>query len=384
MGSTIEAIIIGGGIGGLCAAIALQQKGIKVKVFERAADLKEVGAGLSLWRNAVHALESIGLSEALHALSVPQIIGGLRSARGDFISKAMGKTFGGNAGEAQVVVVHRAELLAALVQKAGAANIRTGAECIGFAQSDEGVTVRFQDGPTAGGDFLVGADGINSVIRAQMFGSSKPRYSGYTGWRAVTEFEHPLLSQGAFESWGRGARFGLIPLSHQRVYWFATKNLPPGETDAPAGRKRELLELFADWHEPIREAIEMTDEQAILRNDIVDREPLKSWTQGRVMLLGDAAHAMTPNLGQGACQAIEDAVVLARCVGENAQVSEALKTYEAQRLKRANKISSRSWRVGQVAQLENALACQLRNAIVKWTPAALQAKQLDWIINYEV
>jgi 2-polyprenyl-6-methoxyphenol hydroxylase-like FAD-dependent oxidoreductase len=384
VGATREAIIIGAGIGGLCAAIALQQKGVTVKVFERAAEIKEVGAGLSLWRNAVHALETIGLSEALHALSVPQIIGGLRSASGDLISNAMGKTFGGNAGEAQVVVLHRAELLSALLQRAGAENIKSGTECVGFAQEDQKVTARFQDGTTAGGDFLIGADGINSIIRAQMFGRSKPRYSGYTGWRAVTEFEHPFLGQGAFESWGRGARFGMIPLSGKRVYWFATKNVPQGEKDAPAGRKRELLEMFADWHEPIKAAIEKTDEQVILRNDIVDREPLKSWTQGRVTLLGDAAHAMTPNLGQGACQVIEDAVVLARCVGETGTVREALTRYEAQRLKRANKIISRSWRVGQVAQLENALACHLRNAIVKWTPAALQAKQLDWIINYEV
>jgi 2-polyprenyl-6-methoxyphenol hydroxylase-like FAD-dependent oxidoreductase len=377
---TTKVIIIGGGIGGLCAAIALKQKGVAVKVFERAAQAREVGAGLSLWRNAIRGLYKIGLAEDLNALSVPQIIGALRSAQGDKLSEAIGKS---RTGETQVVVLHRAELLSALVQKTGVENIITGAACTGFEQDEQGVTTRFADGSAARSDCVIGADGVHSVIRAQMFGKSKPRYSGYTSWRAVTEFDHPMLRQGAFESWGRGARFGMIPLGRRRVYWFATKNAPQGEKDAPEGRKRELLAFFHGWHEPVEAAIAATPEDLILRNDIVDREPLQNWTRGRVTLLGDAAHAMTPNLGQGACQAIEDAVVLARCISENATVSEALKTYESQRLRRANKIIRQSWRVGKVAQLESALACGLRNAIVKWTPAALQAKQLDWIIEYE-
>jgi 2-polyprenyl-6-methoxyphenol hydroxylase-like FAD-dependent oxidoreductase len=382
--SNRKAIIIGGGISGLCMAIALRKKGIAATVFERVPELREVGAGLSLWVNAIKALDKIGLTEALHAISVPQTIGGLRSSKGHILSNSMRGKAASKTGETLVVVLHRAELLSALLQKAGEENVITGAECLGFEQDDNGVSARFADGQEVCGDFLLGADGINSVIRAQLFGNSAPRYSGYTGWRSVTQFDHPILRQGAFESWGKGARFGMIPLSRKRIYWFATKNAPQGESNSPGARKGELLNLFRGWHEPIEAAIEATDEGAILRNDIVDRIPLKRWTKGRVTLLGDAAHPMTPNLGQGACQAIEDAVVLADCVSENANLAEALKTYEARRLERANRIVKQSWRIGKMGQLENDFLRALRNSFIKLIPASAQLKQLEWIIGYEV
>jgi 2-polyprenyl-6-methoxyphenol hydroxylase-like FAD-dependent oxidoreductase len=383
-GSNRKAIIIGGGIGGLCAAIALRKKGIAATVFERVPELKEVGAGLSLWANAIKALDRIGMAEAVGAISIPQTIGGVRSIEGNLLSSALRGHAESRIGETLVVVLHRAELLSALLQKAGEENVITGAKCLGFEQDDQGVTAQFAGGQEVRGDLLLGADGINSIVRAQLFGKSAPRYSGYTGWRAVTEFDHPILRQGAFESWGKGVRFGMIPLSRKRIYWFAAKNAPQGESNSAGDGKGELLRLFRGWHEPIEAAIEATDENAILRNDIVDRIPLKKWTQGRVTLLGDAAHPMTPNLGQGACQAIEDAVVLADCLSENSALTEALKTYEARRLERANRIVRQSWRIGKAIQLENTLVCKLRNAIMKLTPAALQMKQLEWIIGYEV
>lgn len=377
------AIIIGGGIGGLCTAIALRRKGIRATVFEKTSELKEVGAGLSLWVNAIKALDKIGMTETLNGLSIPQVSGGIRNAKGDLLSSAFKADALGQS-KTLVIVLHRAEFLSALLQAAGEENVKLSAKCVGFSQDDNGVKASFADGSEAAGDFLIAADGINSVVRAELFGKAEPRFSGYTGWRAVTEFDDAILRQGALESWGKGRRFGIIPMSKNRVYWFATKNAPAGESDAPIGRKRELLKLFEGWHEPIQRLIEATDENAILRNDIVDREPLRSWTKGRVTLLGDAAHPMTPNLGQGACQAIEDAVVLADCVATNDEVKAGLKIYEARRLKRANKIATQSWRVGKVIQMENPLARGLRDAVVRLTPAVIQRRQIRWIIEHDV
>src|SRR5262249_16464657 len=147
-----------------------------------------------------------------------------------------------------------------------------------------------------------------------------PIYAGYTAWRAVASFDHIAVGDMWGESWGRGVRLGIAPLRNDQVYWFATKNAPESEKDVAGQVKPELLRLFGDWHAPIRALIEATDESKILRNDIYDLEPLPRWTDGRVALLGDAAHATTPNMGQGACQALEDAVVLGQCLRPDVDV----------------------------------------------------------------
>ncbi len=379
-----RAIIIGGGIGGLCAAIALEQKGIEVAAFERAPELQEVGAGLSLSVNAIKALDKIGMKDALRQLSIPQTSGGIRNQQGQILSLAQRRNNDNNEAETLILMVHRAELLDALLQKLGAETVTLNAECTGFAQDESGVIARFADGSEAHGSFLVGADGIHSVIRAAIFGKEKPRYSGYTAWRAVVEFDHPFLQQGTSETWGRGARFGIVPMSQKRVYWFATNNAPEGVIDSPTQRKQELLKLFGGWHTPIAALIDATPESAILRNDIVDREPLRNWTKGRVTLLGDAAHPMTPNLGQGACQAIEDAVVLADCISINPNVEAALKAYEARRLERTSRVVEQSHRIGKMVQNANPVVCTLRNAVMRVMPASMQMKQLNWIIEHEV
>ena len=378
-----KAIIVGGGIGGLTAAIALRRVGVDAAVFEQAGGLWEIGAGISLWVNAIRALERVGLADAVRAAGREEIGGTIRLSSGEALTEisaeALEERFGRN------VVLQRPDLqrlLLAALDEAGSA-VRLGAGCLGFRQDGSSVTALFTGGHEERGDLLIGADGLNSVIRKQLFGDKEPRYAGFTAWRGLADLGDGGDGDG-FEAWGRGAIFGLVGLGRSRFYWYATKNAPENQPDAPKGRKAELLKRFGSWHEPVPSVIWATEEAEILRNDVYDREPLKSWGEGRVTLLGDAAHPMTPNLGQGACQAIEDAVVLAECVRQgNGDVTAALRLYEERRKARTAGVVRRSRLLGRAGQLENPLLCTLRNAVARAMPLSLQLRGLEPILGYE-
>jgi 2-polyprenyl-6-methoxyphenol hydroxylase-like FAD-dependent oxidoreductase len=283
------------------------------------------------------------------------------------------------------IAVHRADLQSVFLDALGADAVQLGARCIGFEQDSDEVRVRFSDGREARGAALIGADGIHSAIRAQLHGAREPRYVGYTAWRGVTPFAHPLLPVGVgIETWGRGQRFGITHISGGRVYWFATRNTAEGESDAAGGRQAELLDRFHGWHAPIEAVIAATEGEAILRNDIYDRPTLKHWGEGRVTLLGDAAHPMTPNLGQGACQAIEDAVVLARCIQEGPSMPEALRAYEARRIPRTTAVARQSRLTGWNGQRERRVECWLRDTLTKHMPPVVQRKQIEALIRFSV
>jgi 2-polyprenyl-6-methoxyphenol hydroxylase-like FAD-dependent oxidoreductase len=372
----VNALVIGAGIGGLAAAIALRRQGIDAHVFERAPKLTEVGAGISLWANAVRALDVLGLGEMVRAASQPYEVAGLRAADGEVLvtlpADELERQFG-----VITIIMHRADLLALLQSATPAAGLSLGKTLTAFSQDANGVTATFHDGSNARGDVLIGADGLHSTVRAAVLGDMPPRYAGCTAWRAVVSFARETVR--ASESWGRGRIFGQVPMSGGRVYWYATHNRPAGLKSN--GAKAELLHLFGGWHRPVRALIETTDDSAILRNDIYDRAPVSRWGSGRVTLLGDAAHPMTPYLGQGGCQALEDAVVLARCLGESGVLPQALRDYESVRRPRANKFVKRSWQAGRLAQLENPVAVALRNALMRRSPRRLHAKQLAELIG---
>ncbi len=378
-----KALIIGGGIGGLATAIALKQVGYEVQVFEQTTAVKEVGAGLAMWANAVKVLHKLGLGQELEKLTVPDINGGIRSWRGEMLSKTVtGEELNRRFGSANLVA-HRAELQAALLNKLGQDAVCLNARLESFEQDQAGVTARFSNGLETRGNLLIGADGIHSQVRARLFGSQKPRYAGYTAYRAVVAFPHSQVALFG-ETWGQGTRFGIAPLSEGRVYWFATRNAPEGEHDAPQARKQSLLGTFQGWADPVEALLEATPQEVILRNDIYDRDPISQWSVGRVTLLGDAAHPMTPNLGQGACQALEDALVLADCLRKSSEVPEALKTYQKRRIERTSGIVRQSRQIGQVGQWHNPLACWLRDTLLKNMSDSAQLKRITPIAGYEV
>jgi 2-polyprenyl-6-methoxyphenol hydroxylase-like FAD-dependent oxidoreductase len=371
----MKALIIGGGIGGLATAIALARAGLEVELFERAGELSEVGAGLTLWSNALRALEAIGAGDVVAPIGLKERSGAIRAADGSVlthITEAVG------AGAPLAMVVHRAELHRGLLELIDPAQLHLGAALADFSQDAAGVTARFADGSTARGDLIIGADGVRSRVRAQLHGDTPPRYAGYTAWRAVVPFDQELLLPG--ESWGIGARFGQVPLADGRVYWFATASVPAGQRSRD-GERAELLRRFASWHAPIPALIATAPESAILRHDIYDRPALARWGAGLVTLLGDAAHPMTPNLGQGACQALEDAAVLARCLSQGLPPDAALRRYEDLRAARTAGIVRQSRRIGAVGQWAHPLAVRLRDWLMRQVPPGVQQRQIDQLVN---
>ena len=373
-----KAIIIGAGIGGVTAAIALKRAGLDVTVYERAEELREVGSGLPLWTNALRALGALGLANELERLGEQVTSVRVTTWKGNVLTDTKNDKHLKSLGTI-TIVVHRAELLALLLKTLGQDTVRLGMTCIGFTQDATGVTVQFANGLEVRGDVLIGADGIHSVTRTQLFGLIKPHYVGYTCWRGLAHTPRIGLETWA---WGKGCQLGITPMNQGRAYWFVQKYALEGEEDKPGTRKQAILDTFHDWHDPIPAVIEATAENDILRNDIYELQHLHQWSSGRVTLLGDAAHAMTPNLGQGACQAIEDAVALADCLKKATHIPVALTNYEKQRIKRVNRIARVAHFIGKAVQWENPFLAIPRNTIIKNLPASMAIKQFMWILDY--
>lgn len=377
---SVRAIIIGGGIGGLTAAIALRRKGIEAQVYEKSPALRELGAGISLWPNAVKALRKLGLGSAIDSISVDSQDVALRRWDGAYISRTQSRElerrFGGG-----MIILHRAELLAALANEVGAENIHLGHAVTNIEENALGVSASFSNTVDGRSDILIGADGLHSFVRSWLGHDNPIRYSGYTSWRAVVSFDSSTIIPS--ETWGRGKRFGILPVKGSRVYWFATSNHPEGGHDSSEGPQAQLLSLYKGWHPPIEALIQATPSSSVIRTDISDRDPLTEWGRGRVTLLGDAAHPMTPNLGQGACQAIEDALELAQCLAHETNLEWALQNYSKKRIARTSSIVLASRRVGSLAQIESAAICQLRNIALRLTPRSVTYRNLAPVLGYE-
>ncbi len=375
----LRVAIVGGGIGGLTTAVALAQAGISADVYEQAPELGEVGAGMGLWPNAMRAFGTLGLAESVLSLAGGPIGLGLRHPDGRWHMRQSTEEVQARWGGA-FTCVHRAELHALLVGSLDHATIHLGARCTGFEQHGGGVRVHLDGAGDVQADVLIGADGVHSVVRSRLSGPARLRYRGYTNWRGATRpGSVPLVSEG-MDTWGRGGHFGLQPTSGERILWYAGLNASEGETDSEHTRDR-LFAAFGDWHDPIAAVIDATPDAALIRNDIYDAWPSRTWSHGAVALVGDAIHPMTPDLGQGACQAIVDATSIADCLAEARDVPHALAAYQRRRQRTAAiaTLFSRYW--GGAAQWDGRFTCALRDTMMRTMPLSLQLRQLDLIVE---
>lgn len=360
-------IVVGAGIAGLTAAIALNRVGISVEVYERATALTQAGTALSLWPNALAALDRIGLADEIARIGIPEPSGTVQKPSGRLIMKLDQSRLHEHLGST-TLVVQRGDLQDALLGAAADVpiQIKTSVKRIG-TQADTGF-IELTDGTVHRASVVLACDGIHSISRS-IADNPPPTFRGHTSWRAVLKDASHLVPEACLTV-GRGKQFIASPLSGDATYWAADVGLPEGENERMADRKGFLLRTFAGWHDPISELIERTDETQLVIADIYDSIP-KSLKVGHVGLLGDAAHPMTPDLGQGACQGIEDAVVMAACIEQGESPGGSLTTYESLRLARVQRIVRDSRRIGRIATAESAVGASVRDSGVRWMP--------DWI-----
>jgi 2-polyprenyl-6-methoxyphenol hydroxylase-like FAD-dependent oxidoreductase len=357
----VRAAVVGAGIGGLGAALALRRAGWDVVVLERAPTFVPVGSGLTLFPNGIRALDVLGVRpevERLRPTPAPGLRAGIRAPGGAWLATWSARM------ARDAVVVERARLHGVLLGALGEGVVETGrvVESLGSG------TVRLTDGgEVAGLDLVVAADGIHSRVRAARPDDPGLRYAGYQAWRAVTRDAVPTDAVG--EVWGHGRRFGIAPLGDGRVYWFATRTLP--RETAYADEHAVVAELFGDWCDPVGRLLDATDPDAVQRLPIEElAEPVRRPVLGRVVLLGDAAHAMTPDVGQGANQALEDAATLGALLTGPDGLGVALARWGDLRVPRWVSVSRQARTAGRVGQLAGA-AARVRDAALRAVPTAV-------------
>ncbi len=376
--------IIGGGIAGLTAANALKRAGFYPEVFEAAPEIKAVGAGIVLAANAMKALNHIGLeAEAIkRGKLVPQFtiydVAGRAIMRTD--STSIAKQYGNDN-----FAIHRADLHDLLLSFAHDIPIFTRHQAIDFIPKPHSVVIHFKDGTQHETDYLIVADGIHSAIRQKLIPDAKPRYAGYTCWRAVIEAPSLPIEESS-ETWGSGRRFGIVPIGNNKIYWFACMNASEGDATIKRYTIDNLREYFKDFHTEVTEVLWATQNTPLIHNDLYDLKPLSRFAFGSLLFIGDAAHATTPNLGQGACQAIEDGVILAEMLLKNTNdIPTAFKKFEERRLDRTRYIIQTSRQLGALAQLSHPLLAYLRNGILRSLPESSKRKQFRKLfeVNFE-
>ncbi|MGI5501950.1 FAD-dependent monooxygenase [Lentzea sp. CA-135723] len=343
----MKAIVVGGGIGGLAAAVSLRRTGWEVEVRERVAAFGEIGAGVGVMPNAMRALEWMGVDAEIRRLGTPRVSGGVRASGGRWLVHLP------DVGQEKVIAMHRADLHGVLLRALPSSVLFNDAE---VTRSDE-----------LDADLVVAADGIDSRLRAELFPDAPaPEYAGATAWRGVAPGPYDLpISQ----TLGPGGEAGILPLGDGRVCWYVA-------CVAPARADLDPVALFADWHDPLPGLVSSTPD--VIRHDIYQLPLLPAFVKGRVALLGDAAHAMTPYLGQGACMALEDAVTLAAVNGDLAR-------YDALRRPRTQAVWKGSRMAGRFGiEMRSPIALALRNFAFRVLPPSLAIQGMTRFSTWEI
>lgn len=372
----MEILIAGGGIGGLTAAIALQQHGFEAHVFEAAPELRAVGTGIWMPPNAMTVLERLGIAGEIMAAGLPLSGIEVLDIRAGLL-QAIDPAGLARAVRFPTVAIRRSELQRILASALRPGSLHLGREVVRLETAAGGVRVHFADGSGADGRMLIGADGLRSTVRRQIRPDVRLRYSGQTCFRGLAPVELPDgLRAVTREIWGGAERFGFSAVGDGAVYWFAPITAPPGTAADPAKSKQELLARYAHFPAFVYDIIEATRTETILQTDLFDIRPFRGWCDGNVVLLGDAAHASTPNLGQGGAQAVEDAFCLARILRESGLDVRAFAEYERIRSPRTRGIINLSRTFGRMAHWRNPIVRTVRNAALRATPDSVARRRM--------
>jgi len=369
----LKPVIIGGGIGGLTMANALQKAGIDFDLYEQAPELTEVGAGIGLSNGALKLMGMIDLESEIREKSFP--IKKMYFADKQLNIRRKLPT------DSPGVCIHRAILIDILKSRLPVDKIHLSRKVTDIQSRADHAKIHFDDGESIESSVVIAADGIHSAVRRSLYPEIEIRYINQTIWRGITRVKEPgMMGEGYIEVWDEGLRFLTIPYNSEEMFWLAVKPAPPGLQDNPDEIKNELLELFQNFHPTFKDLIRNSGK--IIRNDMNDLGlPDRPWSHNRVVFIGDSIHATTPNLAQGGCQAIEDAVCLSLCLKANSSDPEkAFHLYQNLRQKKVSSIVDTSWKFGVAAHSRNPLKHYLFRAILEYGPAYFLKKQ-EYFLN---
>lgn len=374
----LDILIQGAGIGGLTLAIALLQLGYSVKIVERSNALSEIGAGIWMAANPMQVFDQLGFANKISSAGWMIKCLRLQDYRGFDIQvtdmSEIAKIFG-----FETVALHRSALQKTLFDELPPNTVFFGTEVEVLSQGKESITVQLTDGSRIKASVVVGADGINSRMRSHISLGGEKRYSGASSYRAIARGAQLLpldFDHDAYEIWAEGCRAGFSKINSDDYYWYMTFDSAAGKSISPDQMRSHAESLFKSFFPRWIGLLEHTGPNEILKTDISDLKPLKKWASGRVGLIGDAAHATTPNLGQGGAMAVEDALVLARSFDEVGLNEAAFERFEQHRREKVNWIVSTSWTIGKICHLRNPVARSMRNAFLMHTPKSVSKKQI--------
>ena len=335
----LKVVVIGAGIGGLTAGIALKQAGYDVEIYDRVTELRPVGAGISLWSNGVKVLNRLGLGAKMAQIGGVMNRMEYRTKFGEILNQIDLMPLINQVGQRPYPVARRD--LQQMLLEAFPGEVKLNHKCIGVEEDETKVTAKFENGHQATGDLLIAADGIRSILRTYVLGEEvQPKYGGYVNWNGLVAASEAIAPKNTWTIYvGDHKRASMMPVAGDRFYFFFDVPLPKGTPANPDNYKSELKQHFTGWGEPVQLLIERLDPYTVARPEIHDMGPLNRYVKGRVALLGDSAHATCPDLGQGGCQAMEDGLVLTNYLkSTNISVEDALKRYEIERKARANAV----------------------------------------------